>query len=459
MAQAGLAGSSRFGTSAQVPLLAQQSWALTYIGDPRAGESAAGRALVISERAGEAAMAVWALTALMVAVGRQGRYDEALTHARRAAALARSSPGMGALPLQPKFFLGLALFDCDLVVEARLAYRQALADEFGAGWWLSDTLMADAEVSYILGDWDDAVPRLVTAGEAAQEKGNPLLVNQSLAYRAIIATAKGDYATASELTAQLDPALNGGQLSYNAGILASATAGLKAAHGDSNGAFDVLLRCWRFDVARECRFYYRCLAPHLVRLALSLGHREVAEEVTSAVAAAVALAPDVATVRSLALRCQGMVDGDTDLMLESVAQARGGPLLIEHARACEDAATLLAGSGRRPQAAPLLTEALGLYDQAGADAWSARVRAHLRALGVRTGPRGPRERASHGWESLTATERKVSLLVAEGLTNGAVARQLYMSPHTVNTHLRHVFAKLGIANRVALATVVHHSTK
>jgi DNA-binding CsgD family transcriptional regulator len=41
-------------------------------------------------------------------------------------------------------------------------------------------------------------------------------------------------------------------------------------------------------------------------------------------------------------------------------------------------------------------------------------------------------------ESLTATERAVSLLVARRLTNGALARRLYISPHTVNTHLRHV---------------------
>jgi len=51
----------------------------------------------------------------------------------------------------------------------------------------------------------------------------------------------------------------------------------------------------------------------------------------------------------------------------------------------------------------------------------------------------------------------VSRLVAEGLTNGAVARRLYISPHTVNTHLRHVFAKLGVSNRVGLAAVVHHA--
>jgi regulatory LuxR family protein len=47
----------------------------------------------------------------------------------------------------------------------------------------------------------------------------------------------------------------------------------------------------------------------------------------------------------------------------------------------------------------------------------------------------------------------------EGLTNGGVARRLYISPHTVNTHLRHVFAKLGVPNRAALAAVVHHSIK
>lgn len=51
----------------------------------------------------------------------------------------------------------------------------------------------------------------------------------------------------------------------------------------------------------------------------------------------------------------------------------------------------------------------------------------------------------------------MSRLVAEGLTNGAVARRMYISPHAVNTHLRHAFAKLGVSNRVALAAVVHQS--
>ena len=459
VAQDSLAGSARLRPSDQVLMLAQQSWALTYTDDPRAGESAASRALVIAEQVGDAAMTVWARTALLVAVGRQGRYGEALAHARRAAVLAADAHDSRSLPLQPKFFLGLALFDCDLIGEARAAYREALDDEFGTGWWLSDTLMADAEASFVLGEWEDAVPGLIAGGRAAQEKGNQLLVSQSLAYRAIIATAVGDHRAASELAAGIAGSLEGDQLSYNAGVLAFAVAGLKAAEGDRQGAFDLLLRCWRFDAARENRYYHRCLAPDLVRLALALGHRDVAAEVAGAVAAGVALAPEVPTVRSLALRCQGLVDGEIEPMIEAVALARRAPLLIEHAGACEDAAGLLAHDGRRDEAAALLAEALERYEQAGADAWAGRVRAQLRALGVRPGPHGPRPRRAGGWESLTATERAVSLLVADGLTNGAVARRLYISPHTVNTHLRHMFAKLGVSNRVALAAVVHHSIK
>jgi DNA-binding CsgD family transcriptional regulator len=457
VAQASLAGPARLQPSDQVLMLAQQSWALVYTGDPGAGESAASRALGIAERAGDAAMTVWALTALLVAVGRQGRFGEALAHARRAAALAAGSPDARSLPLQPKLFLGLALSDCDLVGEARAAYREALDDEYGSGWWLPEALMADAQVSFVLGEWEDAVPGLMAGGQAAQEKGNQILVAQSLAYRAIIATATGDHRAASELAAGIAGSLEGDQLSYNAGILAFAVAGVRAAEGDRQGAYDLLLRCWRFDAARECRFYHRALAPDLVRLALALGHRDVAAEVASTVAAGVALAPEVPTVRSLALRSQGLVDGQVEPMIEAVALARRAPLLVEHAGACEDAAGLLARGERRDEAAALLVEALERYEQAGADAWAGRVRAQLRALGVRPAPRGPRHRPAGGWESLTATERAVSLLVAEGLTNGAVARRLYMSPHTVNTHLRHVFAKLAVSNRVALAAVVHHS--
>lgn len=59
-----------------------------------------------------------------------------------------------------------------------------------------------------------------------------------------------------------------------------------------------------------------------------------------------------------------------------------------------------------------------------------------------------------GWQSLTEAERRVAALVAAGLTNPEVGRRLYVSPRTVSTHLKHVFAKLGVTSRVELATLV-----
>jgi DNA-binding CsgD family transcriptional regulator/tetratricopeptide (TPR) repeat protein len=457
--RASLADPTQLRPTDQVLMLAQQSWALTYSGDPRSGEWAASRGLDIAEQANDAAMTVWALTALLIAAGRQGRFDEALTHARRAAALAAAAPDTRSLPLQPKFFLGLALYDCDLVDEARAEFRAALEDEFGTGWWLSETLMADAQALFAVGEWDDAVPGLIAGGLAAKEKGNELLINQSLAYRAVISTATGEYRAAAELTAGIAASLAEDRLSYNAGILAYAVAGLKLAQGDQQGAYAVLLRCWRYDTGRDCRFYYRWLGPDLVRLAVALGHLDVAAEVAGTAAAAASLAPGVPTARSFALRCQGLVTGEPELLLDAVALARSAPLLVEHASACEDAARLLAVGGRREEATALLHEALERYELAGAHAWASRVRASLRELGVRPAPRGSRQRPTQGWDSLTVTERAVSEAVAEGLTNGAVARRLYISPHTVNTHLRHVFAKLGVSNRVGLTTVVNHSIK
>jgi DNA-binding CsgD family transcriptional regulator len=58
------------------------------------------------------------------------------------------------------------------------------------------------------------------------------------------------------------------------------------------------------------------------------------------------------------------------------------------------------------------------------------------------------------WASLTHTEVRVARLVAKGMTNKEVAARLVLSPHTVGTHVRNSFTKLGVSNRVELALVV-----
>ena len=63
-------------------------------------------------------------------------------------------------------------------------------------------------------------------------------------------------------------------------------------------------------------------------------------------------------------------------------------------------------------------------------------------------------RPTFGWDSLTEAEHSVTELVADGLTNREVAARLFLSPHTVDSHLRHIFRKLDINSRVDLVRMV-----
>jgi DNA-binding CsgD family transcriptional regulator len=123
---------------------------------------------------------------------------------------------------------------------------------------------------------------------------------------------------------------------------------------------------------------------------------------------------------------------------------------LELALAAEDAGAALARAGDAAAATALLERALAGYERLDAARPASRAEAALRRLGVRRGARGPR-RPRLGWESLTPTEGRVVDLVAEGLSNPQIGERLFISRRTVQTHLAHVFAKLGISSRTQLA--------
>ena len=187
----------------------------------------------------------------------------------------------------------------------------------------------------------------------------------------------------------------------------------------------------------------------LVRLAVAAGRHDLADAVTTDLEEGARRSP-AASAAGAALQCRGLVEQDPDMLLDAVARYRETPLRPDLAACCEDAAGVLAAAGRRDEAIKLLHEAATIDADIDARADAARVDATLRNLGVRRPRRRP-SRPSFGWESLTPMETDVSRLVAEGLTNPEIGARLYISRRTVETHLSHVFTKLGLASRTQLA--------
>jgi DNA-binding CsgD family transcriptional regulator len=109
---------------------------------------------------------------------------------------------------------------------------------------------------------------------------------------------------------------------------------------------------------------------------------------------------------------------------------------------------LAAVSGRR-----VATAAHDCHAWAGANRDVNRVHGPLRRHGIRRCPLTA-ARPRSGCGSLTAAETAVTRAIAEGLTSRQAADQLFLSAHTVNTHLRHAFAKLGIRSRAELVRLV-----
>ena len=122
-------------------------------------------------------------------------------------------------------------------------------------------------------------------------------------------------------------------------------------------------------------------------------------------------------------------------------------------------AALLAGrahaaSGARKQALDTLAGAEASFLHCGAMAKHAETARELRRLGRRVPVRGDRGQLGG---SLTGREKEVARLVAAGLTNREIGGELYLSEKTVERHLSHLFLKLRVSNRAAVAATMTRS--
>jgi DNA-binding CsgD family transcriptional regulator len=202
---------------------------------------------------------------------------------------------------------------------------------------------------------------------------------------------------------------------------------------------DVLSRLWP-DLTET---------PQLVRMALAVGDGELVDHAVACANDRSKRNPDVRSLAATATHASGLANGDADALSEAVRLFAPGSRPLALAAAYEDLGLAEQRDRISDSGAESFTQSLVLFARAGATSDAARLRGRLRGLGIRRRVISA-EKPTGGWAALTQSENAVAQLVADGFTNREVAEHLFISPHTVNTHLRQVFAKLQINSRVDL---------
>jgi DNA-binding CsgD family transcriptional regulator/tetratricopeptide (TPR) repeat protein len=197
--------------------------------------------------------------------------------------------------------------------------------------------------------------------------------------------------------------------------------------------------------------------PQLVRIAITAGDSRLAADTVASAEERARRNPGIGSVRAAAAHARGLFAADTTLLAEACQLFEATPRPMALASALEDLGVAQLRAGAQEAGVDTLGHALVRYSDAGATWDAGRVRGRLRSNGVRR-RLVTSTRPNAGWAALTDSELAVVRLIAQGLTNRETAERLFVSPHTVNSHLRHAFTKLGVNSRVELARVAEGRT-
>jgi ATP/maltotriose-dependent transcriptional regulator MalT len=227
-----------------------------------------------------------------------------------------------------------------------------------------------------------------------------------------------------------------------------ARAQLRIAQGRPHEALEDLLACGRTQLAAGLR------SPSVLEWRSSAALTQLAlderDQARASAGEELELARAFGAPRAIgiALRTAGVVEGGERgiaLLEEAEEPLAACEARLEHARALAARGAALRRAGRRVAAREPLGAALELTHRCGANVLQAYVRTELAAAGAR-----PRRVMRSGVTALTPSELRVARLAAAGGSNRAIAQELFVTQKTVETHLGHVYSKLGLSSRADL---------
>jgi DNA-binding CsgD family transcriptional regulator len=216
------------------------------------------------------------------------------------------------------------------------------------------------------------------------------------------------------------------------------------------GNYEAALRHALHVYEQDTLFIGTQVLPELVEAAVRAGERERAEQALEQLVER-ALASGMPLALGLLARSRALLATDADadpFYRDAIVQLQASLAAPQLARAHLLYGEWLRRQRRKSDARDQLRIAEEMFDSMGAAAFAERARMELLAAGERV------ERTTPRRSELTPREAQIARLVSEGNTNRDIAAQLFLSPATVEYHLRKVFRKLGVTSRTQLAVAM-----
>jgi DNA-binding NarL/FixJ family response regulator len=324
---------------------------------------------------------------------------------------------------------------------AALEEVEQLADHFGGLAFRTSIDPAAVWALGLGGRWGEALARADSASREFERSGEMFLLSLVRTGQAWIYLEQGELGEArSVLETVTDWRSTGAAAAWVAAGIDIALGHLDAARAGVLRALEVVERTGRAQVSAHLR-------ERLVTIELEAGEPGRAAE--QVVAMEELAAGDRATpwVACLTHRSYARVHGDANAARLAAGEAREAGLRFE-AAVSEQVAGTLDDDG------DVLRHSYEELRDIGAESWRRMAAAALRDRGLSV----PRRRTKRSAGGLTATERHLARLVADGLTNRQIGTALHLSPKTVEVYLSRLYSKTKVASRIQLAVAVADGT-
>ena len=416
-----------------------------FAGDVAAGVS---EATSVLERSDDELSVALANNALAMAADARGAFAEAAEVIGRSVRWADASDSRLSYESRAHMIRGLMLARLDRLDDARATFQCGLRG--AERWGMADAVPVFhyqlAFTDFLCGRLDDALAELATHDRLAAGTDIGWLIS-TYSLKALIALHQGDLLAAERYVAVAEREAAAGAPPFATDRMVLARGRLLEATGDVAAGLAAVAGTFDAMAAAGAATFLPALGCDLARLAVAAGQPERAAGAVGALEAIAALNAGVASLEAYPLQARGLLAGDGEALVAAARRLGESGRVLEAGRAAEDAAAAVGGDHARE----LLEGAREIYERSGAAHDLAHVDSALRALGVRRGAGGARRRPRSGWEALTDTELKVVRFVAERLTNPEIAERMFISRRTVQTHVSHALAKLGVTSRRDLA--------